>query len=151
ASLLVSNGPTVLAECLLQLAASIPERQPLAWLGATGPGFRSALGRRIENLMNLGERAWSPLSRTHAGVMKGMATSAFAFAAIVGTAWAAPQDNGDPMTTWKSTWKRSMATLALIAGVNADALVPPPVTPTKKTGQSAAAENRAPSGQTDTS
>ncbi len=58
ASLAVDNGPTVLAECLLDLARRLNPRPPAAWLGAHGDGFRSGLARRVKRLSGLESAVW---------------------------------------------------------------------------------------------
>lgn len=52
ASLLRSDGPQHLAECLLVCAKQMRRRPFIAWLGADGGGFRSKLGKRVARLMN---------------------------------------------------------------------------------------------------
>ena len=52
ASVVVENGPVELAACLVALGGRLkPERS--GWLGVTGNGFRSGLGRRVERLLAL--------------------------------------------------------------------------------------------------
>ncbi len=51
ASLVVEDGPTVLAGCLVTLAARLQRRGVLGLLGMAG--FRSGLGRRVERLLRL--------------------------------------------------------------------------------------------------
>ena len=63
ASLLLANGPGVLAECLVELGARLAQPRSFARLGVEGTGFRSGLGRRVERLVNLRGRSWSPPSR----------------------------------------------------------------------------------------
>jgi len=57
ASLLLADGPDRLAECLVACAKKL-RRPPLTtWLGMDGGGFRSALGRRVERLLQLSPHA----------------------------------------------------------------------------------------------
>jgi type II secretory pathway component GspD/PulD (secretin) len=51
ASLVVENGPTLLAGCLVALASRLKQRGVLGLLGMAG--FRSDLGRRVERLLGL--------------------------------------------------------------------------------------------------
>jgi beta-lactamase regulating signal transducer with metallopeptidase domain len=53
ASLLMADGPTQLAECLLRCAKSPSSPAFAAWLGMDGGGFRSGLGKRVERLLGL--------------------------------------------------------------------------------------------------
>jgi type II secretory pathway component GspD/PulD (secretin) len=69
ASLAVDNGPTVLAECLMDLARRLDPRPPVTWLGAHGDGFRSGLARRVKRLLGLECVAWpGPAGLTAHGV-----------------------------------------------------------------------------------
>src|SRR5207245_4963635 len=63
ASLLLANGPGVLAECLVELAAQLTQRRSFACPGLDGNGFRSGLGRRVDRLVNLNGRSWRPPDR----------------------------------------------------------------------------------------
>lgn len=51
ASLLVENGPAVLADCLVSLARNLGGRRANGGLGMAG--FRSGLGRRVERLLSM--------------------------------------------------------------------------------------------------
>jgi beta-lactamase regulating signal transducer with metallopeptidase domain len=54
ASLLVADGPSHLAECLVACAKQVRARQVfVSWLGMDGGGFRSALGKRVTRLLQL--------------------------------------------------------------------------------------------------
>src|SRR5437867_3584695 len=55
-SLLVRDGPRVLAECLVTFGGRLTRRQPAGWMGVEGGGFRSGLGRRVERLLRLPAR-----------------------------------------------------------------------------------------------
>src|SRR5207249_6320044 len=52
ASLLVVDGPVVLAECLAEMGARLTQQRPFAWIGVEGNGLRSGLGRRVERLVH---------------------------------------------------------------------------------------------------
>jgi hypothetical protein len=117
ASLLVADGPHVLAECLVELGARL-----------TGPvlgqlrvsGFRSHLGRRVQRLVHLEGRAWSPPPRLGAAMMRIFGPMAMTVIVVLCTAWAAPQEftTGDSMKMMQLNWKRSLATFALLAAFN---------------------------------
>ena len=117
ASLLVADGPQVLAECLVELGARL-----------TGPvlgqlrvsGFRSHLGRRVQRLVHLEGRAWSPPPRLGAAMIRIFGPMAMTVIVVLCTAWAAPQalTTGESMKMMQLNWKRSLATFALLAAFN---------------------------------
>jgi hypothetical protein len=117
ASLLVADGPRVLAECLVELGARL-----------TGPvlgqlrvsGFRSHLGRRVQQLVHLEGHAWSPLPRLGAALTTIFGPMAMTVIVALCTAWAAPHalTTGDSMKMMQLNWKRSLATLALLGAFN---------------------------------
>lgn len=144
ASAVVSEGPSLLAECLVQLAAQVASRQPLGSIGATGPGFRSGLGKRIERLCRLKETAWSPLNQVRSRIMTIVMPAALVGSAVLCTAWAGPQYHGGMMNTMKTTWKRSIATVALLAASSAHPADAPAQTPAAEAGDPAATAHSAP-------
>ncbi len=118
ACLLFEDGPTVLAECLVELGARLTEPASFGRMGIEGNGFRSGLGRRVERLVNLRGQAWRPLNRTRSGLAKTAGPAALVVAAILTTAWAEPQvvTKGEaPMKTWQNNWRASLPALALVA------------------------------------
>ena len=118
ASLLVADGPRILAECLVEMGARLARPQPLSQLGVSG--FRSHLGRRVQRLLHLEGRAWSPLPPFGAALIRIFGPMAMTAIVVLCTAWAAPQAlmKGDSMKTMQLNWKRSLATLALLAAFN---------------------------------
>ena len=58
ASLLVESGPHTLAGCLVRMGRSMAAPPALAWLQANGNGFRSGLGRRVQQLLKLERTPW---------------------------------------------------------------------------------------------
>ena len=87
ASLLLEDGPTVLASCLVNLAGRWQRRSVLGLLGMAG--FRSGLGRRVERLLALSGSAMQPGagSRFKLAIIGGMMVVVL----VVGTtAWALP-------------------------------------------------------------
>lgn len=118
ASLLVANGPRVLAECLVELGTRLTCPALLGQLRVSG--FRSHLGRRVQQLVRLEERPWSPLPRRRAALVRILGPMAMTAIVVLCTAWAAPQafSHGDNMQTMKLNWKRSLTTLALLAAFN---------------------------------
>jgi beta-lactamase regulating signal transducer with metallopeptidase domain len=137
ASLLVADGPRVLAECLVELGTRLARPALVGQLRVSG--FRSHLGRRVQQLMRLEGRAWAPPPRFGAAVMKVFGPMVMTIIVVLCTAWAAPQalTKGDSMKTMKLNWKRSLATLALLAAFNSPE-------PTTAVAQSDAPEPPAP-------
>jgi beta-lactamase regulating signal transducer with metallopeptidase domain len=135
ASLIVADGPGVLAECLVQLASHAVRPPALAWLDVTGGGFRSGLGKRIERLVELRGGSWSPIGRAQGWLAKTLAPAVLVAAAVLCTAWVHPKkpSTGNTMKTIVLTWKRSVSTLALftafagnqgVSQVNSDPAAP---------------------------
>ncbi|PYM16053.1 MAG: hypothetical protein DME18_02620, partial [Verrucomicrobia bacterium] len=122
ASLLLANGPGVLAECLVEMGARLAQRRSFAWVGVEGSGFRSGLGRRVERLVNLRGSCWHPPGRIRSVLTKTLSPVALIAGVILCTAWAGPQalTKGESMKTMKQTWKRSLAAFALLASLGTD-------------------------------
>jgi len=118
ASLLVADGPRVLAECLVELGTRLATPSLLGQLRVSG--FRSHLGRRVQRLVSLEGRAWAPPPRLGAAVTRILGPVAMTAAVVLCTAWAAPQalTKGDSMKMMQLSWKRSLATFALLAAFN---------------------------------
>ena len=130
ASLLVADGPRVLAECLVELGVRLTRPPSFVSLGVEGNGFRSGLGRRVERLLTLRGRSWRPPNRTRSFVIKAFGPGILVVAVILSTAWASPQAfiKGESMKTMKQTWKQSVAAVALLTSLGADSsLVAPTV------------------------
>jgi len=118
ASLLVADGPRVLAECLVELGTRLATPSLLGQLRVSG--FRSHLGRRVQRLVSLEGRAWAPPPRLGAALTRILGPVAMTAAVVLCTAWAAPQalTKGDSMKMMQLSWKRSLATFALLAAFN---------------------------------
>ena len=118
ASLLVADGPRVLAECLVELGTRLAAPAPLGQLRVSG--FRSHLGRRVQRLVSLEGRAWAPLPRWGAAVTRILGPVALTAAVVLCTAWAAPQalTKGENMKLMQLSWRKSLATLAMLAVFN---------------------------------
>lgn len=116
ASLLVADGPRVLAECLVELGVRALEPR-FGQLSASG--FRSHLGRRVQRLVGL-KGAWGPGPSGFRATLARTLGAIGLVAIVIGcTAWAAPQTltKGNSMKMMKQNWKRSLATFALLATV----------------------------------
>jgi hypothetical protein len=119
-SLVVPDGPRVLAEALVALGQRLFEPQPRFGLSLGGGRFRSGLGRRVQRLLNLPQRPWRAPRRTR------MAFAHFSLPALValgaiffGTAWApsqAPITRGETtMSILSTSWRGSLIATALCA------------------------------------
>jgi len=67
ASLLVRDGPSTLADCLVQVGKRLADVKSYGWIGIEGNRFRSALGRRVNRLIGLEQKPWHALPRWWAG------------------------------------------------------------------------------------
>ncbi len=116
ASLLVADGPGVLAECLVELGARLAQTRSFIPLGMAGNGYRSGLGRRVERLVKLERTDWRPPDRIRCGLARTLGPVALVTAAILCTAWAVPPalTKGENMQTMRQTWKKSLAAFALL-------------------------------------
>jgi beta-lactamase regulating signal transducer with metallopeptidase domain len=116
-SLLVADGPAVLARCLVEMGGALARTRSAGWLRMAGSGFRSGLGRRVERLVHLDGRAWRPPGRARALAVLALVPAALLAAAVLSTAWArapALSEGDEPM---RYPWKRSLAGLVLVAAL----------------------------------
>jgi hypothetical protein len=125
ASLLVADGPAVLAACLVELGRRLTQPHRAGWVRMAGSGFRSSLGRRVERLVRLGGRSWQPPSRMRLALALSVGAAGLLAAAILSTAWARSQAylEGDlSMNTMPLWWQRSVAGIVLCTafGVSLD-------------------------------
>jgi beta-lactamase regulating signal transducer with metallopeptidase domain len=116
-SLLVQDGPRVLAECLVALGGRLTRQQPAGGMGVDGAGFRSALGRRVERLLDLPSREWRGPGRIRCLLARTVAPAALVGAVIFCTAWTVPQPSthGDRMKN--PVWNRTVSLYALLAAL----------------------------------
>ena len=119
ASLLVPGGPDVLAACLVTIGRRLTSHRRLGWISITGSGFRSGLGRRVQRLLSLPERAWHAPRRGRLLAARTALPLLLATVAVFSTAWARPQANSSEgestMNVLSSSWRRSLAALSLAA------------------------------------
>lgn len=117
ASLLVPQGADTLAACLVALARRLESRPRLAWLAMAGPNWRSALGRRVEHLLDVSASTWRPPRRGRMGVVTATIPVALLLIAVSCTAWArtwAPVTEGaTTMKVFVDCWRQSLAAVAL--------------------------------------
>ncbi len=116
ACLVLTDGPRILAECLVVLGQRMTRPSSFGY-AATG-GFRSSLGQRVKRLLELehgasaGSLARSPSQNQIVAVRFALVISVIV--AMVGAAWARPgqehsiQKEGKPMSWFDSTWRKSL-------------------------------------------
>jgi hypothetical protein len=119
ACLLVPRGADTLAACLVMLARRLECRPRLAWMAMAEPGFRSALGKRVERLLSLSASAWRPPTRRWILVVTATLPVALLLAAVSCTAWARTQvpltEGATTMKVYLNCWRQSLAAVAVAA------------------------------------
>jgi hypothetical protein len=146
ASWLVADGPSVLAECLVEMGSRLAKPRLIGALPTSG--FSSHLGYRVERLMNHKSGAWSRPHRLRAALFKILGPAALAVVVILSTAWTAPRAlmKEDTMKIVPLNWKQtlaaltaatSLATPAVNAGSKED-----PMSPRAEAGTPIAASDR---------
>jgi hypothetical protein len=120
ASLVVPDGPGVLAACLVGLGARLAGVPAGGWLRMAGSGFRSSLGRRVQHLLWLHGRTWRRPGRRHALLAMTIGPGALLIAALLSTTWAQAQAFPEGDETMRTPWKRSLAALVLVAALGSD-------------------------------
>ena len=120
ASALVPDGPAILADCLVTLGRRLARPARLGYLAAEGPGFRSALGRRVERLLALGRAPWRAprAARLRWGTLS--LSVVLVLGVILSTAWSrgrAPlvDEGGWNMSVLERAWKQSLAAAVVLA------------------------------------
>ncbi len=130
ASLLVPDGPEILADCLVRLGKRLSYSRRLGWLSVAGEGFRSGLGQRVLRLLNLKQRKWHPLRPARHGCAVASVLICLVILAEACTFWARPRvispspTKGADMSILTTSWRQSVAATALWAllGTGSDAL-----------------------------
>lgn len=131
ASLLVANGPGVLAECLVAMGSQLTRPRLSAGISIEGNRFKSSLGQRVARLLSLTGHPWAPPGRVQSWVVKTFLPLLLVVFVLITTAWAAPQPYLKGQTAMKSirqSWKQFLAAASLgtlLSGDAADAAAPP--------------------------
>jgi beta-lactamase regulating signal transducer with metallopeptidase domain len=112
ASLLVENGPSILAECLIHIGDRMRPSRTIASMSVSG--FRSGLGRRVASLLDLKDQPWSGQRRLFlpAFLVAALLLPVFVFCSPFTTT--NRSNKGDTM----NVWKRSLPGFALLALLN---------------------------------
>ena len=119
-SLVVPNGPPVLAECLLVLGKRLDHAPRIRWSSIGGDGFRSGLGRRVQRLLELRKGAPHRWNKVQMAFAKMFCPVVLVLGTILGGGWMSPAATmkGKEMNT--PMWKRSLPAFALLAFLGAD-------------------------------
>jgi hypothetical protein len=137
ASLVVPDGPRILAEALVLLGQRLVGREPRFGLSLEGSRFRSGLGRRVQRLLSLprGSRPRAPCTRGRRRARLAFAHFSLpvlvALVAIFGTAIVPSQvpliQGETTMSVLSNSWRSSLVATALwtmLAGPPAGTLYP---------------------------
>jgi hypothetical protein len=119
ASLLVANGPEVLAVCLVELTGQLVNNPQVGGASVAGNGFRSGLGQRVDRLLHLNGQPWTRPLRRRLLVARITVVAIFLMLVTLSAAclpWLGAPDKtsglsrgDDPMTSWR----HSIAGMAL--------------------------------------
>ncbi len=137
ASVLVPDGPDVLADCLVKLGRRLSGKPRFGWVAAEGSGLRSGLARRVQRLLKLSERPTPLPTRRVLVAAKPVVVLSLLVLTISCTLWAHPKASfakgEDSMNVLNTSWRQSLAAATLTAfltplGADAadDAPAPPP-------------------------
>jgi beta-lactamase regulating signal transducer with metallopeptidase domain len=129
ASLLLDDGPKVLAECLVELGNRLAPVRPSRWMGIDG--FRSGLGRRVQRLMQLPGTSWSPPGQIRSGLAKTFGPAGLVSGVIFCTAWTIPQSSSNGALMKWQNWKQTLGAFTLVAAVNGGNPSTPAAEPTQ--------------------
>ncbi len=117
ASLVVPDGPRILAEALVLLGQRLVRLPPRFGLSLGGGRFRSGLGRRVQRLLSLPHGSWRAPRRARLAFAHFTLPVLMALAAIVGTAWAPSQvplmQGETTMSVLSNSWRCSLVATAL--------------------------------------
>ena len=117
ASLVVPDGPRILAEALVLLGQRLVRLPPRFGLSLGGGRFRSGLGRRVQRLLSLPHGSWRAPRRARLAFAHFSLPVLMALAAIVGTAWVPSQvplmQGETTMSVLSNSWRCSLVATAL--------------------------------------
>ncbi|MCH7689045.1 MAG: hypothetical protein IH899_20610 [Planctomycetes bacterium] len=114
ASLLLPNGPDVLAECLVALGRQQADSPGVAWLWVAGK--KSNLTERVESLLRLTQHAGGSRRIVGGRLLRVFVLMVMTVVAVTGATWLHPSEAfAEKDITMKSMWKRSLAGVTLLA------------------------------------
>lgn len=141
ASLVVEDGPTTLAECLVELGNRLSHRRSLGWLGMAGGGFRSGLAKRVNRLLTTESETWNPPAPYRIWLTRLVAPLGLVGVILATTVWAQPTTAGP--TSLRDAFQQSVLGIMLTTALptpqqatevtNQTAEVLPPLAPPKST------------------
>lgn len=129
ACLVVENGPTALAECLVDLGNRISHRRSLGWLGMAGGGFRSGLAKRVNRLLTTESETWNPPAPYRIWLTWLVAPLGLAAVILATTVWAQP--TAIAPATFRDAFQQS------VLGIMLTTALPSPQQATEVTNQTA--------------
>ena len=119
ASVLVPDGPDVLADCLVKLGRRFSGKPRLGWMAAEGSGLRSGLARRVQRLLKLSDRPVARVTRRVPAASKPVAVVLLMVLTISCTLWVRPKTTyakgEEAMNMLRGSWRQSLAAVALTA------------------------------------
>ena len=92
ASLLLDDGPAVLAECLVALGGRLARTPAFGGLGMAEHRFRSELGHRVERLLAMRGQDWRPWRGASAWLTRTLGPVALVALALAAAAWLLPRE-----------------------------------------------------------
>jgi beta-lactamase regulating signal transducer with metallopeptidase domain len=114
ASLLLPDGPDVLAECLVALGRQQAGSSGVAWLWVAGK--KSNLTERVESLLRLTQHAGGSRRIVGGRLLRVFVLMVMTVVAVTGATWLHPSEAlAEKDLTMKSMWKRSLAGVTLMA------------------------------------
>jgi Zn-dependent protease with chaperone function len=124
-SLMLANGPKVLAECLVNLGTRFTDSAGFKALGIHGVRFRSGLGRRVQRLFALSTSDWKRPTAWKSRSAQFLAPAFCVGLIVVCGAWANTTKKGEHM----KTWKQSLAGFAAVSLLQTLQSAEPPTKP----------------------
>jgi len=128
ASLLVEDGPTSLAKCLVDLGARLLHEKKVEWVSLEGipmagrnfgsRNFRSSLGQRVARLLSLNDRNHPSFARPMRNSLKMCGSLLIVTSVIFGQTWANSGSyiqGESTVSVFKKNWKKSLAGIAMIS------------------------------------
>lgn len=117
----MADGAVLLAGCLVEFGKRLRLRHWPARAAVLGSGFRSGLGRRVERLLQLGDRPPRPERRLATALLRAAGPVVLICFVLFAAAWARPlpAEQGAPsMAAIRSSWRSSIAHAFLAAAVS---------------------------------